>query len=153
MAVQERTVPVEYGVVHFDACNRLQALDEKPDLKFNCSMGVYALEPEVCDLIGESESIDFPDLFVRIMDRGGTVGVYRHEGYWRESETGTTTSRRSRTSRPIPLASSVTRRAAIAAGPPAPRLRLDSVLAVVMLGAPGRIARFARPNERWARCD
>ncbi len=84
MAVQERMVPVEYGVVHFDACNRLQALDEKPDLKFNCSMGVYALEPEVCDLIGESESIDFPDLFVRIMDRGGTVGVYRHEGYWRD---------------------------------------------------------------------
>jgi len=84
IALQERAVPVKYGVVHLDETGLLQKIDEKPNLSFNCSMGVYALEPGVCDLIDEGESIDFPDLFARIMSGGGTVGAYQHRGYWRD---------------------------------------------------------------------
>ncbi len=84
LAVQRRDVGVDYGVVRFDERGHLEGLDEKPNLHFHCSMGVYALEPEVCDMIGEGESIDFPDLFTRITSADGVVGVYQHDGYWRD---------------------------------------------------------------------
>ena len=84
LTVQERTIAVESGVVHFDELGHLQRLEEKPTLKFHYSMGVYALEPEVCDMIEEGESIDFPDLIARVRLGSGIVGVYQHDGYWRD---------------------------------------------------------------------
>jgi NDP-sugar pyrophosphorylase family protein len=84
LAVQRRDVGVEYGVVHFDEHGHLTRLDEKPNLHFHCSMGVYALEPAVCGMIADGEAIDFPDLFARIGADDGVVGVYQHDGYWRD---------------------------------------------------------------------
>jgi NDP-sugar pyrophosphorylase family protein len=84
LAVQRRAVAVEYGVVHFDEHGHLTALDEKPNLHLHCSMGVYALDPAVCGMIDDGEAIDFPDLFARIRAADGIVGVYEHDGYWRD---------------------------------------------------------------------
>jgi NDP-sugar pyrophosphorylase family protein len=84
MAVKERSVDVQYGVVHTDDEGRIERLEEKPRLCFTVSMGIYAMAPEIIDLIAPGERVDFPDLLVRAMDRGHEVRTYEHDAYWRD---------------------------------------------------------------------
>jgi len=84
MAVKERTVDVQYGVVHAGDDGRVQRLEEKPQLAYTVSMGVYAMEPAIIDLIAPGERIDFPDLILRAIERGHDVQTYRHLDYWRD---------------------------------------------------------------------
>jgi NDP-mannose synthase len=84
MATKRRAVDVEYGVVHTDGDGRVARLEEKPQLGFLVSMGIYAMEPEVVDLIGAGERIDFPDLLVRAIGAGHEVNTLQYTGYWRD---------------------------------------------------------------------
>jgi NDP-mannose synthase len=84
MALKERSVDVQYGVVHTDVDGRVQRLEEKPQLRFRVSMGIYAMQPAICDLIEPGERIDFPDLLLRAIDRGHEVQTFPFEGYWRD---------------------------------------------------------------------
>ena len=84
VAVTERTTQVEYGVVHADESGRLVGLEEKPTLRYTVSMGVYAFDPEVRDLIAPGEAIDFPDLLWRAVEAGRPVSAHPFEGYWRD---------------------------------------------------------------------
>ena len=84
MAVKRRHVDIEYGVVHRDAEGRIERLEEKPRLEYVVSMGVYAMEPSIVDLIEPGERIDFPDLLLRAKDLGHEVATHLHEGYWRD---------------------------------------------------------------------
>lgn len=84
MAVRERTVDVEYGVVHTDAKGAVTRLEEKPQLSYTVSMGVYAFEPTVPELISSGERIDFPDLLLRAIGAGEPVVAYPFDGYWRD---------------------------------------------------------------------
>jgi NDP-sugar pyrophosphorylase family protein len=84
VAVTERTTQVEYGVVHSDESGRLVGLEEKPKLRYTVSMGVYAFNPEVRELIAPGEAIDFPDLLWRAVEAGRPVSTHPFEGYWRD---------------------------------------------------------------------
>jgi NDP-sugar pyrophosphorylase family protein len=84
MAVKERVVDVQYGVVHAGEDGRVVRLEEKPQLRFTVSMGVYAMEPQIIDLIAPGERIDFPDLILRAIGAGHDVQTLRHDGYWRD---------------------------------------------------------------------
>jgi dTDP-glucose pyrophosphorylase len=84
MAINERTVPVEYGVVHSNEAGLVKHLEEKPTLRYVVSMGAYAFDPRIMEYIGPGERIDFPDLLTRCMEAGERVTTYRHEGYWRD---------------------------------------------------------------------
>jgi NDP-sugar pyrophosphorylase family protein len=84
MAVNERTVDVAYGVVHAGPDGRVQRLEEKPKIRYTVSMGVYAMRPEICELIAPQERIDFPDLLARAMAAGHEVQTLLHDGYWRD---------------------------------------------------------------------
>lgn len=84
MAVKERSIDVQYGVVHSDAEGRIERLEEKPRLCFTVSMGIYAMAPEIVDLIAPGERIDFPDLLLRAMAHGHEVRTHEHDAYWRD---------------------------------------------------------------------
>ena len=84
IATKRRSVDVEYGVVHADDAGRVDRLEEKPQLEFVVSMGVYAMEPAVIDLIAPGERIDFPDLMTRAMNAGHSVQTHQYSGYWRD---------------------------------------------------------------------
>lgn len=84
VGVTERTTQVEYGVVHADESGRLVGLEEKPTLRYTVSMGIYAFDPEVRDLIAPGEAIDFPDLLWRAVEAGRPVSTHPFEGYWRD---------------------------------------------------------------------
>jgi NDP-sugar pyrophosphorylase family protein len=84
VAVKERTVDVDYGVVHTDVSGHIERLEEKPVLRYTISMGIYAFEPRIVDLIGAGERVDFPDLLLRAIDSGETVATYAFDGHWRD---------------------------------------------------------------------
>jgi NDP-sugar pyrophosphorylase family protein len=84
MATNRRTVEVEYGIVHTRESGQVERLEEKPTLEFVVSMGVYAMDPAIIDLIAPGERIDFPDLMSRAMGAGHDVQTLPYEGYWRD---------------------------------------------------------------------
>jgi NDP-mannose synthase len=84
MAVRTRQVEIQYGVVHADEAGMVAELDEKPTLEYTVSMGVYAFQPKILQLIESGEPIDFPDLLLRAISRGHRVRVWHFDGYWRD---------------------------------------------------------------------
>jgi NDP-sugar pyrophosphorylase family protein len=84
VAVTERSVAVDYGVVHTDTAGHIERLEEKPVLRYTISMGIYAFDPRIAELIGPGERVDFPDLLLRAIDAGETVATYAFDGHWRD---------------------------------------------------------------------
>jgi NDP-sugar pyrophosphorylase family protein len=84
VAVKERVVGIDYGVVHVDENRHIVRLEEKPRISFNVSMGVYAFDARIRGLIEPGERIDFPDLLLRAIADGQPVSTYPFDGYWRD---------------------------------------------------------------------
>jgi mannose-1-phosphate guanylyltransferase len=85
IATHRRRVQLDYGVIHLDSENgsgRLVAFEEKPEMTWNVSMGIYAFEPRALELLPDAGAFDFPDLVRAALDAGLPVGAYVHDGLW-----------------------------------------------------------------------
>jgi len=86
IASHRRTVRTEYGVLHVDGqageTRRVTDFEEKPEIPYIVSMGVYALEPQALDYVNVGEHLDLPDLVLRLIAAGEPVGSYLYDGYW-----------------------------------------------------------------------
>lgn len=82
IAAHERTVKLDYGVLHLDGAGCLTAYEEKPELPMVVSMGVYVLEPAALQYIPEGARFDFPELVVRLLQAGEQVGAFPYDGFW-----------------------------------------------------------------------
>ena len=60
VAVTDRSVAVEYGVVHTDLAGHIERLEEKPVLRYTISMGIYAFDPRIVELIGPGRARGLP---------------------------------------------------------------------------------------------
>lgn len=85
IATHQRTVQVPLGVLQFDDerdATRLTGFEEKPNIDYQASMGVYCFSPQVIRHIEPGEPLDFPDLILRLLAAGEPVRGWRSEGYW-----------------------------------------------------------------------
>jgi len=86
IASHRRVVRTEYGVLHTDGrtgpTESLVGYEEKPEIPFTVSMGIYAIEPRVLDYIEPDTPLDLPDLVLRLLDAGQRVGAYPFDGFW-----------------------------------------------------------------------
>jgi NDP-sugar pyrophosphorylase family protein len=86
IATHRRTVRADYGVVHTDAalCPPYRVVDyeEKPELAYTVSMGVYVLEPAAIGHLEVGGYCDLPDLVLDLLSRGAPIGAYPFDGYW-----------------------------------------------------------------------
>jgi NDP-sugar pyrophosphorylase family protein len=85
IATHRRTLKIDYGVLRHERREnreRLVGFDEKPEISLTVSMGIYVMEPELLDLIPETEPFDFPDLADAALSAGLPVGVYLYDGLW-----------------------------------------------------------------------
>jgi NDP-sugar pyrophosphorylase family protein len=86
IASHRRVVRTDYGVLHLgDGPGQTQGVtgfEEKPEIPYVVSMGVYVLEPRALEFIDRGEYLDLPDLVLRLLDAGEQVGSYLYEGYW-----------------------------------------------------------------------
>jgi NDP-sugar pyrophosphorylase family protein len=86
IATHRRVVKIDYGVLHVAGTMRkvdaVTGYEEKPELAYVVSMGVYALEPSALGLIPAGERYDIPDLVLDLLGQGEPVGSWLFEGYW-----------------------------------------------------------------------
>ena len=61
---------------------RLTGYDEKPELQYTVSMGVYVLDPRAIEYVPRNRAFDLPDLVLALLDAGEPVGVHVFDGYW-----------------------------------------------------------------------
>jgi NDP-sugar pyrophosphorylase family protein len=62
--------------------SKVAGFEEKPEIPYIVSMGVYALEPRALDYLNEGEHLDLPELVLRLLGAGERVGSYLYDGYW-----------------------------------------------------------------------
>jgi NDP-sugar pyrophosphorylase family protein len=86
IASHRRIVRTDYGVLHTDDSEgdnrRVTGFEEKPEIPYVVSMGIYVLEPRAIDYIEAGEYLDLPDLVLRLLDAGEPVGSHLYDGYW-----------------------------------------------------------------------
>ena len=76
MVCAEKHVTIPYGVIEASADGAITALREKPEFQFLTNTGMYLVEPEVLEDIGEDEVIDFPDVIERERQKSRRVSAY-----------------------------------------------------------------------------
>lgn len=86
VAVHARTVRTNYGVLHLGeeqdgGVSAVTGYEEKPEIPYTVSMGVYALSPAAVEQIPPTY-FDVPDLVLALLEAGKGVGAYPFDGYW-----------------------------------------------------------------------
>jgi NDP-sugar pyrophosphorylase family protein len=86
IASHRRVVRTDYGVLHVGDQNgemsSVGGFEEKPEIPYIVSMGVYALEPRALDYLNGGEHLDLPELVLRLLGADERVGSYLYDGYW-----------------------------------------------------------------------
>ncbi len=81
MCVREYKFQVPYGVVETQG-NRITKLTEKPQHSYFVNSGIYALEPDVLNLVPDGHFYDMTTLFDDLMARDGHGVVFPVHEYW-----------------------------------------------------------------------
>jgi NDP-mannose synthase len=85
IATKKRHIQVSLGVLRFGDNGdptRLTGYDEKPEIDYEASMGVYCFAPRALEHIKPGERLDFPDLILRLIAAGQIVRSWLSEDYW-----------------------------------------------------------------------
>lgn len=77
-----KTVRIDLGVVTSSEDGLLVRYDEKPELNYQVSMGVYLMEPDVIECLTPDERIDLPDLLIRLREQGCRVSCFGETECW-----------------------------------------------------------------------
>lgn len=84
IAVHERTVQIDYGVVETTAAGTLANYIEKPSLPYSVSMGVNILSRQALQYIPAGRKFDMPELMLALHHAGKPVHCYRTNCYWQD---------------------------------------------------------------------
>jgi NDP-sugar pyrophosphorylase family protein len=82
IAAHERRVKIDLGVLEFDGDNRVIGYREKPEQIHHVSMGIYVYEPRVLQYIERGKYLDFPDLVLRLIEKGEKVCAFPSKCQW-----------------------------------------------------------------------
>jgi dTDP-glucose pyrophosphorylase len=76
-----RNVKIPYGVLESDKSD-LETIIEKPEYHFVINSGIYALEPEILELLPRNDPIHMTDLLLEAKSRGMKIQVYPMTCSW-----------------------------------------------------------------------
>jgi len=86
IATHRRVIKTEYGVLHTAdkgaRTEQVVAYEEKPEIPYVVSMGVYVVEPEVLSHIPPDERFDLPQVVLSLIQAGAPVGSFLFDGFW-----------------------------------------------------------------------
>lgn len=82
IAMHKKKVKIDLGVLEIDKNAILTGYDEKPEKVYPVSMGIYIYEPAVLKYIEPNKYLDFPDLVLKLLEKGEKVVGYPCEEYW-----------------------------------------------------------------------
>jgi NDP-sugar pyrophosphorylase family protein len=82
IAVTNKKVKIDLGVLHLDDNNQLTGYSEKPVKEFPVSTGIYIYDSRVLKLIEPDTYLDFPTLVLKLIDSGEKVMGYSTDAFW-----------------------------------------------------------------------
>jgi len=82
VAVTDRRVQVEVGVLGMDGTDRIVTYTEKPLQVFPASMGIYICSPTIRRHMRAGVPMDIPDLVLRLIAAGEVVMGFRSDAAW-----------------------------------------------------------------------
>jgi NDP-sugar pyrophosphorylase family protein len=82
IAMRQKKVQLELGVMEFNQDYRLKRYIEKPTLSYSVSMGIYIFEKKVLRWIPCGKYLDFPELIQKLIKRGERVICYPSNDFW-----------------------------------------------------------------------
>lgn len=83
MGVGVHAYQVPFGVVHLQD-ESVMSIEEKPWTDWMVNHGIYAISPELLNLVERDKEFPVTDLINRTLARGGSVGAFRIEGEWHD---------------------------------------------------------------------
>jgi NDP-sugar pyrophosphorylase family protein len=84
IAMYNRQVKIDLGVLQLDGGQVITGYIEKPTYEFQVSMGIYVFEPQALAYIPRGQYFDFPSLILRLLEEGQKVVGYPFGGYWQD---------------------------------------------------------------------
>jgi NDP-mannose synthase len=82
IAAHRRQVKIDLGVLEFSNDYRITGYNEKPELSYDVSMGIYVYEPSVLTYIPPKKYLDFPDLVLNLLAAGEKVCAMPCDCLW-----------------------------------------------------------------------
>lgn len=83
VSTYQRTTKIDFGVIDLDEDKKMiQGFREKPVYDFEVSMGVYAMNRKVLELVPYNEPFGFDNLMLKMLEQNQPVNVNRFGGYW-----------------------------------------------------------------------
>ena len=82
VGIYHKEVAISLGVFELATDQRIVGFREKPTLFFPCSMGIYAMNPALLELIPKGENFGFDDLMVLCLSRNIRVCAHPFNGLW-----------------------------------------------------------------------
>ena len=82
IAAHRRRVKVDFGVLESDNNYQVIGYNEKPELSYDVSMGIYVYEPRVLKFITPGAYLDFPDLVLKLIAAGEKVCAMPSDCLW-----------------------------------------------------------------------
>ena len=84
IALNQRKVDIDYGVIHFSEDGVLQDYIEKPSIPYSVSMGIYILSRQCLEFIPDKGKFDMPQLMLAMHKAGKLVLCYNSDCYWQD---------------------------------------------------------------------
>ncbi|MBM4338341.1 MAG: nucleotidyltransferase family protein [Deltaproteobacteria bacterium] len=82
IAMSQKKMQVELGVMEFDRRCRLTRYIEKPMLSYSVSMGIYVFQKRALKYIPVQKRLDFPELIQRLLRKHEKVACYPSKDFW-----------------------------------------------------------------------
>ncbi len=84
VAMQPRSVGIDYGVLDVDPDGIIVGYREKPSLSYLVSAGINLISARARALLRPGERCDIPTLVTRLLERGERVVGFASDAYWRD---------------------------------------------------------------------
>jgi len=82
IAMSQKKVQLELGVMEYNRGHRLTRYIEKPTLAYSVSMGIYVFEKKVLKWIPSQKYMDFPELIQKLIKQKEKVICYPNNDFW-----------------------------------------------------------------------
>jgi NDP-sugar pyrophosphorylase family protein len=82
VASYKRRIKIDFGVIETDKENRATGFTEKPDFDFIVSMGIYAFNKNILDIIPKNRSFGFDNLMLKMLKKNLSINLFSYDGYW-----------------------------------------------------------------------
>ena len=82
VSVYKRDAKIDFGVLEYDATNRIAEFIEKPIYHFNVSMGVYCIKRSIIEQLPKGEPYGFDNLMIDGIIKKQKLIARAFDGFW-----------------------------------------------------------------------